>query len=317
MIIQIDSECRGESSMEYIKEKLKQIAEDCLLNEIRFIDAEELEPRELFKGRQPRDLMPDAKSLIVSSVYIGGFRLPDEGAEERGRMSRLTLSGFYWNVVEPLKPIRDYLVSQGYEAMIYDGILEDNCIPLKPAAVKAGLGWQGKNTLLMNKNYGSFQALGGIITNADLAETYQIEEDHCGSCTLCAASCPGRALANRSLDRSRCLSNLLEEDDMPETVKEMPDNYFFECDICQEACPWNRAHLEEPLESKILDSLTGRNELLEMFRFDNLFNMDEDTYNAKILPLLTGVKLPYALFRRNVKLAYNFSHKQETKENNL
>jgi len=297
--------------MEQIKEKLKQIAEEYLISEIRFIDAEPLEPRELFHDRQPKDLMPGAKSLIISSVYIGGFRLPEEELDERGRMSRLTLSGFYWNVVEPLKPLQDYLISQGYEAIIYDGILEENCVPLKPAAVKAGLGWQGKNTLLLNKKYGSFQALGGVITNADLSEVYPMEEDHCGSCSACAKSCPANAIENRRLDRSKCLSNLLEEDNMPETIKEMPDNYFFECDICQEACPWNRTHLVQPLKTKINDTFTCQEELLELFRFDSLRNMDEDTYNKRVVPLLTGVDLPYRLFRRNVELAYRYKHSKE------
>ncbi len=76
--------------MEQIKDRLREIAEENMLSEIRFIDAEPLEPQELFAGRQPKDLMPDAKSLIVTSIYIGGFRLPDAEPDEHGRMSRLT-----------------------------------------------------------------------------------------------------------------------------------------------------------------------------------------------------------------------------------
>jgi len=303
--------------MDNIKDNLKRIASECMLNEIRFIDAGDLEPGELFKGRQPGDLMPGAKSLIVASIYIGGFCLPGEGSQERGRISRLTLAGFYWNVVNPLRPLLDYLISQGYDAMIYDGILEDNCVPLKPAAVKAGLGWQGKNTLLINKKYGSFQALGGIITNADLAEVYEIEENHCGSCNACANRCPGKALDHKCLDRAKCLSNLLEEDRMPESVREIPDNYFFECDICQDACPWNRKHLSSPLETRFLETFKNRDELMELLRFDSLLSMDEAAYREKIVPLLTGFNLSYDLFRRNVKLAYQFHHKQEIRENSI
>lgn len=303
--------------MNEIKETLKQIARDQMLNEIRFIDAEALEPRELFHGRQPKDLMPDARCLIVSSVYIGGFTLPDTGAVERGRISRLTLSGFYWNVVDPLKPLQDYLISKCYKAVIYDGIQEDDCIPLKPAAVKAGLGWQGKNTLLINKTYGSFQALGGIITDADISEVYQPEKDHCGGCSACVAGCPGKALENRSLNRSKCLSNLLEEDNMPETVNEMPDNYFFECDICQDVCPWNRKHLQDPIKTGAGNNFARKDELAELFRFDSLLNMDEAAYNEKILPLLTGVELPYHLFQRNVRLAYNYAQNHKANGSRL
>lgn len=255
--------------------------------------------------------MPDAKSLIISSVYIAGFYLPDEDLDIHGRMSRLTLSGFYFNVVEPLKPLQDYLISLGYKAMIYDGILEDNCVPLKPAAVKAGLGWVGKNTLIVNKKYGSFQALGGIITDADLAEIYEVEEDHCGSCMACINTCPAAAIESRKLDRSKCLSNLLEGENLPETITEMPGNYFFECDLCQEACPWDKKHLNNPLKTKFRDTFTCQKDLLELFRFDSLFGMDEETYREKILPLLTGVDLSYELFQRNVRLAYRYRHKQE------
>ena len=292
-----------------IRKRLKEIAGETIISEIRFIDAEALDPKELFEGRQPKDLMPDAKSLILSSVYIGGFRLPDEEPEEHGKISRLTLSGFYWNVVEPLKPLLDHLIKLGYQAMIYDGLLEENCVPLKPAAVKAGLGWQGKCTLLISPKYGSFQALGGIITDADLAEIYPLEENRCGSCTACIDICPGKAIEPFGLDRSKCLSNLLEGEDMPETVSDMQDNYFFECDICQDACPWNRKHLAGPLNTEFGDPFSGRLDLLELFRFDSLLNMNEAEYRERILPLFTGIDLSYELFRRNVRLAYHYKHK--------
>lgn len=292
-----------------MKEILEDISRNNGLNEIRFVDAKPLQPEEIYKGRQPKDLMPEARCLIVTSVYIGGFRLPDLDLELHGNMSRLTLSGFYFNVVEPLKPLRDYLISNGFKAIIYDGVLEKDCVPLKPAAIKAGLGWLGKNTLLINKKYGSFQALGGIITDADLSETYPMQEACCGSCSFCEDSCPTHAVSWGRLDRSKCLSNLLEEEDFPEAIHEMKDNYFFECDICQEACPWNRKHMAAPLQTGNTLAKDRQKELMELFRFDTLLDMSEHEYKKKILPLLTGVDLPYELFRRNVQLAYRYKHK--------
>ncbi|MBR0597740.1 epoxyqueuosine reductase [Sinanaerobacter chloroacetimidivorans] len=290
--------------MQQIKDEVRRLAKNNRIEEIRFIDAEDLEPKELFYDRQPKVLLPGAKSLILSSIYIGGYRLPDNGSRIYARTSRLTLSGFYFNIVEPLKPIQEYLQSKGYEAIVYDGFLEDYCVPLKPAAVKAGLGWIGKNTLLLNKKYGSFQALGGIITNADLAECYEIEADHCGSCTACINGCPTKSLEPRKLHRSTCLSHLLEEEEWPEEISSVPQNYFFECDICQEACPWNKKHIQLPLKGSIGSDFTEQEELLELFRYDTLLKMDEKTYQDKILPLLTGFQLPYSLFQRNVRLAY-------------
>lgn len=295
--------------MEQVKNKLKQIAEDNMISEIRFIDAGALEPTELFRSRQPKDILPDARSIVIAGVYIGDFRLKVEDSDLYGRMSRLTLSGFYWNVVDPLKPLRDCLIAQGYDAVICDGLAEEDGIPLKAAAVRAGLGWQGRNTLLISRKYGSFLALGGIITNADLAERYPVEENQCGSCNSCITICPGNAIGSGGLDRAKCLSNLLEEEGMPDSITEMPDNYFFECDICQDTCPWNRKHLKEPLKTKISETFTQQEELLELFRFESLLNMDADTYEKKILPLLTGVKLSYPLFQRNVRLAYQYRYK--------
>ena len=123
--------------MEKIKEKLREIAEESMINELRFIDTEELEPKDGFHGRQPKDLMPDAKSLIITSVYIAGFYLPDEDLDIHGRMGRLTLSGFYFNVVEPLKHLWVYLNSQGYKAMVYDGLEDGDDIPLKSSAARS------------------------------------------------------------------------------------------------------------------------------------------------------------------------------------
>ena len=296
--------------MDKLRQELREIAKEYRIDEIRFVDASDLDPVDVFQARQPRVLMPKSKSLIVTSVYVGGFVLPGEDPKLHSKMSRLTLSGFYFNVVDPLKPLRDHLVANGYEALIYDGLTEDNCIPLKAAGVRAGLGWIGKNTLLLNRKYGSFQALGAIITDADLSEENEMEQNLCGSCTACMDQCPSAALTPQKLDRSRCISNLLEEDDMPDFIQSVP-YYFFECDICQEACPWNEKHLSHPLKTPMGSTFTNQQELLDLFRYDNLLSMDEETYHEKVLPLLTGVPLSYELFQRNVRLAYQYNHSSE------
>lgn len=98
---------------------------------------------------------------------------------------------------------------------------------------------------------------------------------------------------------------------MPESVTEIPGSYFFECDLCQEACPWNRKHLNNPIRTEIDSTFSSKDSLTELFRFETLLNMDEGTYREKILPLFTGVELSYELFRRNVNLAYRYRHKQQ------
>lgn len=112
----------------------------------------------------------------------------------------------------------------------------------KALATQAGLGWQGKNTLLIHPKWGSSLFLGEIITNLEL-ELFQaprLMSDHCGTCTRCLTACPTSALKPYVLDASRCISYWNLEHKGPLTT-EAPDfhGWIAGCDICQEVCPWN------------------------------------------------------------------------------
>lgn len=132
-----------------------------------------------------------ARSLIIFGIYIGGFNLPDWDNPAMGRTSRLFLSGFFCDVVEPLKSISSFLHDQRFSAVICDTFqLGSPILPLKLAAVRAGIGWQGKNTLVISPDYGSFLALGGIVTDAPLEPDKGMEKDRCGKCGACQEACP-------------------------------------------------------------------------------------------------------------------------------
>lgn len=287
-----------------IKEKIKKIAKDSLIDELRFIAAGAFEPLDVYAGRQPSDFMLGAKSIIVGSIYIGAFFL--EGWEDgaHATTSRLTLSGFYFNVVDPMLSIQEFLIAKGYRAVIADGFNELACIPLKPAAERGGLGWIGRNTLLLNEKYGSWQAIGAIITDADLSEVYPIAENRCGECKTCVDVCPMNALEKPSkLIRERCLSHLLEEDDAPNSALSASGTYLVECDLCQNSCPWNKKHLKNPLETPRGKSFAGKRELLDLLQFDHLMAMDEAAYLKYIVPNFSGITLSYKAFRRNLEAA--------------
>ena len=110
-------------------------------------------------------------------------------------------------------------------------------------AKKAGLGWIGKNTSLINKKTGSFFFLAELIIDLELEYDIAPTADHCGTCTRCIDACPTDAIvAPYIVDGSRCISYLTIElkNEIPEEFKGKMDNWMFGCDICQDVCPWNK-----------------------------------------------------------------------------
>lgn len=113
----------------------------------------------------------------------------------------------------------------------------------KAWAKKAGLGWTGKNTNLINSKTGSFFFLAELIIDLDLEYDIPATADHCGTCTRCIDACPTEAIvAPYVVDGSRCISYLTIElkNEIPQQFQGKMDNWIFGCDICQDVCPWNR-----------------------------------------------------------------------------
>jgi epoxyqueuosine reductase len=119
-------------------------------------------------------------------------------------------------------------------------------------ASKAGLGWQGRNSLLLQKQKGSFFSLADLIIALELDYDTPFTANHCGTCTLCVEACPTDAiLPNNLINASKCISYLTIElrDEIPSEFKNQLPNTIFGCDICQDVCPWNRFSIlsTEPL----------------------------------------------------------------------
>jgi epoxyqueuosine reductase len=108
-------------------------------------------------------------------------------------------------------------------------------------ATRAGLGWIGRNTLLLHRQAGSYFFLAELITDLPLAAV-PLPADHCGSCTRCLAACPTGALTAYAMDPRLCISYLTIEHRtaIPPALRSAIDNWVFGCDVCQEVCPWNR-----------------------------------------------------------------------------
>ena len=288
-----------------LTEELKLIAEHTEIDVLGFTDASPFAGYAWKESKRidPRLTMPEAQSIIVAGIYIGGMILPDWESPQLGRTSRLYISSYFSDVISPLQPLQEHLTSRGYRAVTCDSIDgESSSIPLKLAAVRAGLGWQGRHTLLITRKYGTFLALGGIITDAVLDYPAKVEKNRCGACSRCREACPLGALDTEfQLDWQRCLSYQLQTEALTEEAVSVMGNRIGDCEICQEACPWNQGHLKKPLETPMTKRFgKQRDALREFFDIRNLAGLTEQEYASRLGYLRTDI--PYATFMRNVGL---------------
>jgi epoxyqueuosine reductase len=173
------------------------------------------------------------------------------GAADAGWIARYAVSGDGGGATDYHEVILARL--RQLELRLHDelGEFESRCyvdtgpIVERDYAQRAGLGWIGKNTCLLNENLGSWLYLGVIVLGLDLAEKAHVATatDRCGSCTRCIEACPTNALDNPyQMDASRCISYLTIEKrgEIPEELRTGIGRNVFGCDICQDVCPWNR-----------------------------------------------------------------------------
>jgi epoxyqueuosine reductase len=258
------------------------------------------------KRRDPHLTMADAKSIIVVGIYIGGLTLPEWNKAEYGRLSRLYMSGFFLDVIKPLDTIIQFLGNEGYKTEVSNSSSgESSILPLKLSAIRAGFGWQGKNSLLVTKKFGTFLALGGIITDAVLDYNREEESNKCGNCNICQNSCPLGALdSTYKLNVDCCLSNILQEKIYPDNARLVAQNRIGDCEICQDICPWNKKHIKQPLKTKITENFNRKIKVLQnRFLLSELAGMTEQEYIVKIGKY--GTEIPFSIFHRNVLVAMN------------
>ena len=292
-------------------EKIRKLADSAGISVLGFAAASEFEGYKLSssKRRDPKLTLPQAKTIIVAGFYIGGLVLPSWDKPGVGRTSRLFLSGFFNDVVQQLEPIANLLQEEGYKALVCDNSKNyGSIVPLKLAAIRAGLGWQGKNSLLVTRKYGTFLALGGILTDADLDKKTIEEPNRCKTCKKCQEACPLKALEQDFvLNKVKCLSYLLQNDDLPEKAMAVMGNRVMDCEICQQVCPWNSKHIAYPLVTAMTASFQKDIPTWEgFFALSHLARLSEREYEKRLSPLNTGI--PFSIFKRNVSIVIERHH---------
>jgi epoxyqueuosine reductase len=142
--------------------------------------------------------------------------------------------------VERLEQLGAYLRANG--AQYTRSFADAGPLPERELARRAGLGWIGKNTMLIRPHAGSFFFIGSVLTDLPLALDIPYPTDHCGSCTRCLEACPTGALVEpRVLDATRCISYLTIEHKgpLPQPLQTRLEGWAFGCDVCNNVCPWN------------------------------------------------------------------------------
>jgi epoxyqueuosine reductase len=181
----------------------------------------------------PETLLPDAKS-VVSAALCYYAPEPERGAGE-GRLPRYTWRDGYRELREKLDALGRALGGR------YRVLVDANQHVDREAAVRSGVGFYGKNTMLITRRHGSWVVLGTLVTDVELEPTPPLQTD-CGDCTLCIDACPTGALDTPgTLDATRCLSYWTQAPgSVPEEYREHIGTQVYGCDICQDICPWNR-----------------------------------------------------------------------------
>jgi epoxyqueuosine reductase len=197
------------------------------------------------KRRDSRLPVPGSASAVVVGMGYGG-------AESTGPVARYARGDDYHDVMlAKLRELQAWIGERLGREVRGKAYVDTGPILERDLARRAGLGWFGKNTNLVNPRLGSFFFLGALLVELDLEPDEPFEADRCGSCTRCLEACPTDAFAGpRQLDATRCISYLTIEikGEIPEELQEQVGDRLYGCDVCQDVCPWNQRFARPPGE---------------------------------------------------------------------
>jgi len=200
--------------------------------------------RQAAKRKDPRLVMPGATTAVVTLTnYFHGDRSPTPPPEPPvPRVAQYAWSPDYHDVLGKRLEQLAAAIRELIPAATTRCYVDAGPVPERELAQLAGLGWIGKNMMLIHPEIGSFTFIGVILTDADLEPDLPFEADRCGTCRRCLDACPTQAFVGpRDLDARACISYLTIEHrgEFTETQSEQVGDWLFGCDVCQDVCPWN------------------------------------------------------------------------------
>ncbi len=206
-------------------------------------------PRRAAAYEHPRHVMPSVRSVVMLAINYNtkDSRTADDSGDSSGAPARVARyaqgSVDYHDLLRSkLSQLADS-IHEMRPGCRTRGVVDTAPLLERDFAKLAGLGWFGKNTMLINKRAGSWLLLAALLTDLDLEPDSPHESSHCGTCTRCLDVCPTNAFtAPYVLDARRCIAYLTIElrNQIPTDLREGIGNWLFGCDLCQDVCPWNR-----------------------------------------------------------------------------
>ena len=249
----------------------------------------------------PSILVPKTKSIIVCAM---NYYTPCESsyAPTNGRISRYAWGDDYHDLIRSRLKVLLRFIQQKHPKTNGRVFVDSAPVMEKEWAIRAGIGWQGKHTNIITRDYGSWFFIGSVFVDIELPYDAPFDKDYCGSCTKCIEACPTNAIVKpRLVDARKCISyltiELKHEKEFPDDLKPYIGNLIFGCDICQDVCPWNKRFAQPTDEPAFQPRPYNINPKLS-----NLAQMDIDEFRNKYRKSpIKRIKLEG--FKRNVFMA--------------
>lgn len=243
--------------------------------------------RRLAAYRHPESVLPGARSILMlglpyrsdlTRAQRGSATHPQEVRAGEGRISSYAWSGVdYHDVIHDRLGLLSQVAAQIVPGVRTRGVVDTAPLLERDFAQLAGLGWIGKNTMLIDRQFGSWFFLAALLLDCELQYDAPHATSHCGTCTACLEACPTRAFPEPYvLDASRCISYLTIElrGEVPEPLRSAIGDWSFGCDVCQDVCPWNRKALAG-------DMAFAPSPELNPLTLTELFALDDEAFRAR------------------------------------